>query len=79
MALKCTSDTGNYFTYNNHGSLLGVFCALKNLSVCLQPLITKEMIFLRLEHQERTEVNDQLKSCESEVMTCKQNSQQKML
>lgn len=51
----------------------------KTLSACLQPLITKQMIFLRLEHQGRTEVNDQLKSCESEVMTCKQNSQQKTL
>ena len=49
------------------------------LSACLQPLIIKQMISLRLEHQRRNEVNDQLKNCESEVMTCKQNSQQKTL
>ena len=49
------------------------------LSACLQSLIIKQMISLRLEHQRRNEANDQLKNCESEVMTCKQNSQQKTL
>ena len=38
----------------------------KPLNACLQPLTTKQMIFLRLEHQKRNEENDQ--KCELEVM-----------
>lgn len=49
------------------------------LSACLQPLIIKQVISLRLEHQRGNGVNNQLKNCKSEVMTGKQNSQQKTL
>ena len=50
-----------------------------SLSACLQALIIKQVISLRLEHQRGNGVNNQLKNCKSEVMTCKQNSQQKTL
>lgn len=48
-----------------------VCCILsKALCACSQPLTTKQMISLRLEHHTRSEENGQLKECEPNTMIC---------
>ena len=42
----------------------------KALNACSQPLTTKRMISLRLEHQKRNKENGRLKRREPEIMTC---------
>ena len=42
----------------------------KALNTCSQPLTTKQMISLRLEHQERNEENNKFKDCEPEAIIC---------
>lgn len=46
-------------------------CTLsKALSVCLQPLTTKQIISLRLAHQKKNEKNDWFQNCEPEAVAC---------
>lgn len=70
MAPKCTPNIGNYLAYNNHNHVLECCILSKVLNTCSQPLTTKQMISLRLQHQKMNEENDRLKEQEPEAVTC---------
>lgn len=59
MALKCTPDIRNYPVYNNHNSLPGALYSLKTFKRMFAATSHQAKIFLRLEHQQKNEENDQ--------------------
>lgn len=69
MTPKFTPNVGNYPVYNNHNKLLGALYSHKSFKGMFAAA-NCQMISLRLEYRKRNEGNDQVRKCESEVVTC---------